>query len=128
MAEVDKEAALKQAINDELEKHGFLAMIRNLLRIESVKQARKLAFDKKIENTKEIQPIKLEKEEDAVLLAIVYDFLKYCKLDLTKEMLDLELDPSTEISDIEEALPQVADGEGPYLLRLIKKIREERGM
>ena len=73
MAEVDKEAALKQAINDELEKHGFLAMIRNLLRIESVKQARKLAFDKKIENTKEIQPIKLEKEEDAVLLAIVYD-------------------------------------------------------
>lgn len=127
MSEVDKEAALKQAINDELEKHGFLAQIRNQLRLETLDTARKLAFDKKIANTPQIAPVKLEKEEDPIMLAIVYDFLKYCNLDATKQMLDLEIDPKTELEDLESALPQVAEQDGPYLLRIIKQIRKETG-
>ena len=121
----DKENRLKQEINTRLEEHGFLANIRSQVRAESLVLARKLADEGKIQKTKELERVKLEDDIDPILIAMVKEFLDYYKLNQTKQMLDLELDPETTVADLSDSLPQVADDtDVPYLIKIIRRCRE----
>ena len=121
----DKEAQLKNEINQKLEEHGFLANIRSQVRIETLKTARELANAGEIKKTKEMDRVQLTEDEDPALLALVKELLDYLKLDQTKEMLDLELAEGTEVAPLDETFPQIdGDKKVPYLLKIIQKCRE----
>lgn len=119
-----KETELKETINSTLENYGYLSYIRSELRIRTLKLAREMVSNGEIEGSSIISPKKPQNDGDDLMISLIYDLIRFLRLEQTQEMLDLELDPSFKKADIASVLPQINNGERlPALVKLVRMIK-----
>lgn len=116
------ETGLMDAITQSLEANGYLPRIRAQLKVNALAKAQDLEKNGKISNSDQIHKKEIESEDDAVMIELCRQLFKFCKLDETVKMMDVELSQRENVN-IADKCPQInASAPEPGILQLVDKV------